>query len=40
MIRMLSERKHSSDIEETAKRLMKEYGYSREIALHQAYRWS
>lgn len=36
----LSKKKHSKYIEETANRLMKEYGYSREIALHQAYNWS
>lgn len=40
MIIMLSEKQHSEDIEETAKLLMKKYGYSREIALRQAYRWS
>ena len=37
---MLSEKKHSKDIEETAKVLMKKYGYTREMALQQAYRWS
>lgn len=36
----MSDKKHSKDIEETAKLLMKEYGYSREIALDQAYHWS
>ena len=37
---MLSEKKHSEGVEAAAKRLMKEFGYSRETALREVYRWS
>ncbi len=33
-------RKYPRDIEETARLLMKEYGYTREMAIRQAIRWS
>lgn len=36
----MSDKKHSKDIEETAKLLMKKHGYTREMAIRQAYRWS